>query len=93
MRSFFIYNAVTRPPNGAATVSAAVPDTPRLKYRDMVWAFHSESQDLLLDESVKACEGGKLTWANAKALGVFMWITRPDVLVRYFTSPLKDGCC
>jgi hypothetical protein len=81
MRSFFIYNSVSLP-------SSTVPTTSRLKYRDVVWAFHSESQDLLLDESVKACEEGKLTWENAKALGVFLWLKSPEVLVRCGTVPL-----
>lgn len=81
MRSFFIYNATTLP---SATPQTALQ---RLKYRDVVWAFHSDSQDLLLDESIKACEGSKLTWDNAKALGVFLWLKSPEVLVR--PSPFR----
>ncbi|QRW12027.1 RAV1-regulator of (H+)-ATPase in vacuolar membrane-like protein [Ceratobasidium sp. AG-Ba] len=44
----------------------------RLRYRDIVWAFHSESQQIMLGASTEAC-GGKMTWSDAKALGVFLW--------------------
>ncbi|KAG8745914.1 regulator of (H+)-ATPase in vacuolar membrane [Ceratobasidium sp. 414] len=44
----------------------------RLRYRDIVWAFHSESQQIMLGASTEAC-GGRMTWADAKALGVFLW--------------------
>lgn len=47
----------------------------------MVWAFHSESQDLLLDEATKAA-GGKLTWEKARTLGLALWIQSNDTLVR-----------
>ncbi|KAH7334362.1 RAVE protein 1 C terminal-domain-containing protein [Rhizoctonia solani] len=44
----------------------------RLRYRDIVWAFHSESQQIMMDASTEAC-GGRMTWSDAKALGVFLW--------------------
>jgi hypothetical protein len=47
----------------------------------MIWAFYSESQELLLDASVAAC-GGKLTWPDARALGVSLWLTSVESLVR-----------
>lgn len=72
MRSFFIYNDNSTPLRRSL---------PRIRYRDIVWAFHSESQDLLLDASVKACPD-KLTWENAKALGIFLWLKSPAILVR-----------
>lgn len=81
MRSFFIYNSISLPIASAAASSAIAP---RLKFRDIAWAFHSESQDLLLDESVKACASGKLDWAGAKAMGIFMWIKSADILVSTF---------
>lgn len=77
MRSFFIYNSTSFPSSAPASTGLH-----RLKYRDVVWAFHSDSQDILLEESMKACDGGKLTWENAKALGVFLWLKSPEVLVR-----------
>jgi hypothetical protein len=82
MRSFFIYNSDT-----------SMRTLPRIKYRDVVWAFHSESQDILLDASIKACPD-KLTWENAKALGIFLWLKYPAVLVRLpdpFLRSFTDG--
>lgn len=73
MRSFFIYDSTNLPKS--ITVS-------RLKYRDIVWAYHSDSQEVLLEASIKACPG-KLTWENAKALGIFLWISSPEVLVSF----------
>lgn len=84
MRSFFIYHEV-RLPGGAGTGAATAATSsalPRLKYRDVVWAYHSEDQELLLEESTKACPGGRLSWDNAKALGLFLWLKSPDQLAR-----------
>lgn len=47
----------------------------------MVWAFHSHSQDLLLDSSVKNCANNRLEWANAKSLGIFIWLQSSEVMV------------
>ena len=77
MRSFFIYRAAALRPSAGGQPLAM----PRLKYRDAVWAFHSDNQELLLDASVKACPE-KTTWDNAKALSIFLWLKSRDVLVR-----------
>jgi hypothetical protein len=53
----------------------------RMRYRDIVWAYHSESQNLLLDTAVSST-GRKVVWADARALGLFMWITSQEGLVR-----------
>ncbi|EJD52247.1 hypothetical protein AURDEDRAFT_159101 [Auricularia subglabra TFB-10046 SS5] len=65
MRSFYILNA--RQDSGSSARQ-------RLRYRDMVWAFHSESEDLLLAAATAAC-GGKMIWGDAKAVGVFLWLS------------------
>jgi hypothetical protein len=79
MRSFYIINdRASNPgktagnlPNGIS-INVAPSDRSgrreRLRFRDMIWAFHSESQELLLNASIVAC-GGKLTWPDARALG------------------------
>jgi len=54
----------------------------RMRYRDIVWAFHSESQGMLLAAAGSACQN-KMCWADARALGVFMWLTNADTLVSY----------
>lgn len=90
MRSFFILNerassSVSTPSSPAETPfqtehrSTAI-GRDRLRFRDMVWAFHSESKEILLDASTSAC-GGKMRWADAKALGVFLWLDTLESMV------------
>lgn len=85
MRSFYILNR--RMTLLGASRDSGVESIPnknkraRLRYRDIVWAFHSESQEILLQASMAACEG-KMNWSDAKALGVFMWLHSLDSLVR-----------
>jgi RAVE protein 1 C terminal len=55
----------------------------RLRYRDMIWAFHSESQDILLNASITACNG-KMCWSDARALGISIWIGSVETLVRCY---------
>lgn len=96
MRSFFILNARAVSPKFPGTPASAgsYPLTSsqralareRLRFRDMVWAFHSESQEILLSVSTSAC-GGKMKWPDAKALGVFLWLNSVDSMVRY--SPMS----
>ncbi|EJD03819.1 uncharacterized protein FOMMEDRAFT_106015 [Fomitiporia mediterranea MF3/22] len=88
MRSFFILNArlsSPKPPGtpasaGSFPLSSSSRQTharERLRFRDMVWAFHSESQEILLSASVSACHG-KMKWTDARALGIFIWLTSVD---------------
>ncbi|TFK30799.1 WD repeat-containing protein [Coprinopsis marcescibilis] len=79
MRSFYITNqrANTSPTNGALLHQTGKRE--RLRFRDMLWAFHSESQDLLLNASTAACNG-KMTWSDARALGISLWLTSPETL-------------
>ncbi|GJN89497.1 hypothetical protein Rhopal_002484-T1 [Rhodotorula paludigena] len=83
MRSFYLYSDSPSAP--AASVRLNGPLALRLKYRDLLWAFHSESQDLLLEEGTKAA-GGKLTWAAARTLGVAVWLKSHDALIRAVES-------
>ncbi|KAF9916958.1 regulator of (H+)-ATPase in vacuolar membrane [Lobosporangium transversale] len=68
----FNYLSYTLPPNQRLTM---------LNYRDIVWAFHSESQDLLLDfcsNSLKA----PMTWTEAKSLGIFLWMRKKETMLK-----------
>ena len=78
MRSFYIINRRASTTNGAAPNQSARRE--RLRFRDMVWAFHSESQELLLSASTAACDG-KMTWSDAKALGISLWLSSSENLV------------
>ena len=90
MRSFYIINSRTSPPNQTTTNGLAVNGSKpnpsarreRLRFRDMIWAFHSESQDLLLNASTAACDG-KMAWSDARALGISLWLTSIESLVRW----------
>ncbi|GAA5892396.1 hypothetical protein JCM5296_003587 [Sporobolomyces johnsonii] len=79
LRSFYLYQAAASSTSTSVTLNGSA--SPRLKYRDILWAFHSDSQDLLLEESTKAA-GGKLTWQAAKTLGLGMWLKSRDTLSR-----------
>ncbi|KAG2154690.1 RAVE protein 1 C terminal-domain-containing protein [Suillus clintonianus] len=83
MRSFYILNRrVTSDPSSPRS-NGAIPRSTgwreRLRYRDMVWAFHSESQGLLLSTSTAACNG-RMLWPDARALGVFIWLNSVESL-------------
>lgn len=88
MRSFYILNKRASAPSSPESKGALPRKTgrrERLRYRDMIWAFHSESQDLLLNSSIAACNG-KLGWSDARALGVPIWLTSIETLVRILPS-------
>jgi hypothetical protein len=51
-----------------------------LSWREIVWAFHSGSQDILLD-LVSRHFNGKMMWQHAKQCGVFMWMSDTNALV------------
>ncbi|KAG2159698.1 RAVE protein 1 C terminal-domain-containing protein [Suillus bovinus] len=83
MRSFYILNRrVTSDPSSPRS-NGAIPRSTgwreRLRYRDMIWAFHSESQELLLSTSTAACSG-RMLWSDARALGVFIWLNSVESL-------------
>ncbi|KAJ8594840.1 hypothetical protein M405DRAFT_857819 [Rhizopogon salebrosus TDB-379] len=83
MRSFYILNRrITSDPSSPRS-NGAIPRSTgwreRLRYRDMIWAFHSESQELLLSTSTAACNG-RMLWYDARALGIFIWLNSTESL-------------
>ncbi len=96
MRSFYILNRRASEPTTPASPSTGPAAPPqlqrreRLRYRDMIWAFHSDSQEVLLAAAMAAC-GGKMCWPDARALGVFTWMRSADTLVS--VSRLSFACC
>src|SRR5712692_10889036 len=88
MRSFYILNKrASEPssPDSRGTISRRRGWRARLRYRDIIWAFHSETQGLLLPASLEACQG-KMTWSDARALGVFLWLNSIESMVRRATN-------
>ncbi|KAG5647592.1 hypothetical protein DXG03_008945 [Asterophora parasitica] len=82
MRSFYILNRRASTPSSPESKGASPLKSvrrERIRYRDMIWAFHSESQDLLLNTSTAACNG-RLGWSDARALGVPIWLNSVETL-------------
>lgn len=52
-----------------------------VSWREIVWAHHSNSQDILTD-FVSRQFNGKLTWKAARESGLFMWLSDPAAVVR-----------
>ena len=43
-------------------------------WREIVWAYHSSSQDILVDQ-VSRHFGGRMLWEHVRESGMFMWMT------------------
>ncbi|KAK0107758.1 regulator of (H+)-ATPase in vacuolar membrane, variant 2 [Cadophora gregata f. sp. sojae] len=51
----------------------------RLSWREINWAYHSNSQDILAD-MVSHQFHSKMLWEHARESGIFMWMTDPNAL-------------
>jgi hypothetical protein len=51
-----------------------------ISWREIIWAFHSGSQDILSD-LVGRHFNGRMLWEHAKECGLFMWLTDVSALV------------
>ncbi|WWC85740.1 uncharacterized protein L201_000606 [Kwoniella dendrophila CBS 6074] len=60
--------------------------TKHFSFRNVVWASHSESKELLLSASKATCKDGKMLWEDARRMGVFLWLKPGEV----FKSQLED---
>ncbi|KAF2036460.1 hypothetical protein EK21DRAFT_52161 [Setomelanomma holmii] len=54
-----------------------------IPWREIIWAFHSGSQDILAD-LVSRHFNGKMLWEHAKECGLFMWMTDISALRAQF---------
>ncbi|KAF9479728.1 hypothetical protein BDN70DRAFT_906163 [Pholiota conissans] len=93
MRSFYIINERSQVPDIAATNGTFPKKSARrerLRYRDMIWAFHSESQEILLSSSTAACSNGKMMWADARALGIAIWLNSTESLKSQFETIARN---
>ena len=93
MRSFYILNeraSLPSTPASRGVVSRRSGWRARLRFRDIIWAFHSETQGLLLSASLAACQG-KMTWSDARALGVFLWLNSVESMVRKVTVLVHES--
>ena len=53
-----------------------------ITWREIVWAYHSGSQDILVD-LVSRQFSGRMLWEHARESGMFMWMTDLTALVSY----------
>lgn len=60
--------------------SQAPSEQVSITWREIVWAFHSVSQDILVD-LVSRQFHGKMLWEHARESGVLMWMTDLTALV------------
>ena len=60
--------------------SEANDSEPQLTWREINWAYHSNSQDTLV-ELVGRQFQGRTTWEDARETGIFMWMTDATALV------------
>ena len=54
-------------------------DSSDISWREIVWAFHSASQDILVD-LVSRSHQGKLNWQEARESGMFVWLQDLDAV-------------
>lgn len=66
-----------------------VANSKMVSWREIVWAFHSESHDIMSD-LVSRQFNSKMTWASARESGMFMWLSDPNAIV---SNPLELLIC
>ncbi|KAJ4390451.1 regulator of (H+)-ATPase in vacuolar membrane [Neurospora sp. IMI 360204] len=54
-----------------------------MSWREIAWAYHSGSQDILLD-FVSRQHHGPMLWEDAREAGIFMWLTDPSAVKTQF---------
>lgn len=68
--------------------------TDSISWREITWAFHSGSQDILADLVSRHFQG-RMLWEHARESGIFMWMTDLTALVSFHVSPFMtttDDC-
>ncbi|KAL8801436.1 MAG: hypothetical protein Q9182_004453 [Xanthomendoza sp. 2 TL-2023] len=60
-----------------------------ITYREMVWAYHSGSQDILVDLASRQFNG-RMLWEDAKECGLFMWMTDLNALRLQFETVARN---
>ena len=61
------------------TLGKASGNHVRIGWREIAWAHHSESQEILVDQISR--NYGRMLWKDAKESGMFMWMTNLDGVV------------
>jgi hypothetical protein len=53
----------------------------RLAFRNIVWATHSDSQEILLQATNEVCAQSRMLWKDAQRYGCFMWLRSRESIV------------
>ncbi|KAI8235927.1 hypothetical protein K4K57_003964 [Colletotrichum sp. SAR 10_99] len=61
----------------------------QMSWREINWAYHSTSQDILVDFVTKQCHSG-IRWEDAKESGMFMWLGDRNALRAQFESVARN---
>ncbi|KAI8281250.1 Regulator of V-ATPase in vacuolar membrane protein 1 [Colletotrichum sp. SAR11_240] len=64
----------------------------QMSWREINWAYHSTSQDILVDFVTKQCHSG-IRWEDAKESGMFMWLGDRNALAttqRFLANDFDD---
>ncbi|KFX96352.1 hypothetical protein O988_05364 [Pseudogymnoascus sp. VKM F-3808] len=61
----------------------------QLSWREINWAFHSNSQDILTDVVTRQFHG-RVLWEHARESGLFMWITDSTALKEQFEKIARN---
>lgn len=57
-------------------------------WREIVWAYHSDSQEILVDLVSRQFQG-RILWERARESGMFMWMTDISALVSFLRRYVK----
>ncbi|KAI5821217.1 RAVE protein 1 C terminal-domain-containing protein [Pyronema omphalodes] len=56
---------------------------PEMSWREITWAFHSDSQEILIDLVNRDSEQ-RMLWPQARESGIFMWLKDTEAIKRQF---------
>ena len=59
--------------------SQGLEEQVNISWREIAWAFHSDSQDILIDLVSRSYQG-KMLWEHARQSGMFMWLMDNNAL-------------
>ncbi|KAI4094480.1 MAG: hypothetical protein LQ344_002229 [Seirophora lacunosa] len=62
---------------------------PAISYRETVWAYHSDSQDILVDLVSRQFQG-RMLWEQARECGMFLWMTDLSALRAQFENIARN---
>jgi len=61
-----------------------------ISWREIVWAYHSSSQDILVDLVIRH-HNSRLEWSHARENGIFMWLTDREALLSQFETIARNA--